>query len=309
MPKVVIVMGFNASGKSTLVKEFTDAGYLRINRDEIGGTIDGQADHARVALAKGKDVVLDNTYPTVESRKSIIAAAKSAKAPITCVWLGTEFEDAQLNACLRMVAKHGRLIQPEEFKSIKDPNTFPPAALFNYRKIFEKPTVAEGFESVDKRPFVRKWPTDHTNKAILLDYDGTLRVSVGKEEWPEDPADVKILPGRKEVLQTYIDKGYRLLGVSNQSAIAKGLSTQKVIDCFKKTNDLLGLDIEYMFCPHKIPPVTCYCRKPHPGMGALFISKYKLNPAECIMVGDQTTDETFAERCGFQYRDAELFFD
>jgi len=308
MPKVVIVMGFNASGKSTLVKEFTDAGYFRINRDEMGGTLDGQAEHARAALSAGNNVVLDNTYPTAESRKSIIAAAKSFKATIACVWLATSFEDAQLNACLRMVAKHGKLIQPEEFKTLKDPNTFPPAALFNYRKIFEKPTVAEGFDSVDKRAFVRKWPADYTNKALFLDYDGTLRVSVGKQEWPEETSDVKVLPGRKEVLQDYIKKGYRLIGVSNQSAIAKGLDPQKVHDCFKKTNELLGIEIEYMFCPHNIPPVVCYCRKPHPGMGALFISKYKLNPAECIMVGDQTTDETFAERCGFQYQDAAKFF-
>jgi HAD superfamily hydrolase (TIGR01662 family) len=308
MPKVVIVMGYNASGKSTLVQEFVSAGYYRINRDLTGGTLEGQADLARSALDDGKDVVLDNTYPTIESRKSIIAATKSAKGTITCVWLATEFEDAQLNACLRMVAKYGRIIQPEEFKKLKDPNCFPPAALFNYRKIFEKPTVTEGFDSVDKREFVRKWSSEYKNKAILLDYDGTLRVSTGKEEWPEDPADVKVLDGRKEVLQKYVDQGYRLLGVSNQSAIAKGLSTQKVIDCFKKTNDDLGFDIEYQFCPHRIPPVSCYCRKPHPAMGAFFIDKYKLNPAECIMVGDQTTDETFAERCGFQYQDASEFF-
>ena len=141
-----------------------------------------------------------------------------------------------------------------------------------------------------------------------MDYDGTLRVSVGKEEWPEEVADVKALPGRTQILQSYLDKGYRLLGVSNQSAIAKGLDTQKVIDCFKRTNELLGLDIEYMFCPHRIPPVSCYCRKPHVGFGAYFIAKYKLDPRQCVMVGDQTTDETFAKRCGFQYQDATKFF-
>lgn len=308
MLKVAIVMGFNASGKSTLVKEFTDAGYLRINRDETGGTLDSQAEKARSVLSDDVNVVLDNTYPTIESRKSIIDAAKSYDAHITCVWLKTSFEDSQFNACLRMVAKHGRLIQPEEFKTLKDPNTFPPAALFNYRKIFEKPTMAEGFDLIDERVFVRTWPADYTNKALFLDYDGTLRISVGKKDWPEDPADVQILPGRKEILQSYIEKGYRLIGVSNQSAVAKGLSHEKVQACFDKTNELLGLDIEYMYCPHKIPPVVCYCRKPHPGTGALFINKYKLNPAECIMVGDQTTDKTFAERCGFQYQEAEKFF-
>jgi histidinol phosphatase-like enzyme len=57
-----------------------------------------------------------------------------------------------------------------------------------------------------------------------------------------------------------------------------------------------------------VPPITCYCRKPAPGMGAYFIEKYKLNPAKCIMVGDMGSDKTFAARCGFQYADASEFF-
>ena len=264
MAKVVLIMGYNAAGKSTLVKEYTDKGYRRINRDETGGTLDGQADIALGELSKKNNVVLDNTYPNIESRKKIIAVAKTMDAEIECVWLKTELEDAQLNACLRMVKKHGRLIMPEEFKTIKDPNTFPPAALFNFRKIFEKPTVKEGFNNIEERAFIRVWPDDHKNKAILLDYDGTLRVSTGSEEWPTAISDVKVLPGRTEKLKEMVKQGYLLLGVSNQSAIAKGLSEQVVRDCFEKTNDLLKHKIEYLFCPHRIPPVTCYCRKPHP---------------------------------------------
>lgn len=310
MSKIVIVMGYNAAGKSTLVEEYVKDGYIRVNRDEMGGSLDSQATHARMVLETGHNVVLDNTYPTIESRKSIIETAKNCKSTIECVWLKTEFEDAQLNACLRMVQKYGRLISPEEFKvlSPKNPNCFPPAALFNYRKIFEAPSEAEGFDVVIEREFVRVWPKEHKNKAIILDYDGTLRISTGKQEWPEKPEDVSVLPGRKERLAECVKQGYILLGASNQSAIAKGLSSDDVLYCFKKTNDLLGQKIEIMFCPHKIPPVTCYCRKPYPGMGAYFIVKHKLNPSECIMVGDQTSDQTFASRCGFQYQSADKFF-
>ena len=42
--------------------------------------------------------------------------------------------------------------------------------------------------------------------------------------------------------------------------------------------------------------------------GAYFIQKYNFNPNNCIMVGDQTTDETFAKRCGFKYEDQSSFF-
>jgi HAD superfamily hydrolase (TIGR01662 family) len=312
MKEIVIVMGYNAAGKSTLVKEFTDQGYHRINRDEMGGTIKGQADAASTALSNSHPrVVLDNTYPTKEARATIIAVGKKLGVPVRCVWLNTSFEDAQLNACLRMVQRTGKLLMPEDFKTgphKNDPNLFPPVALFNYKKHFEKPTTKEGFSAVEERDFVRRWPSDHINKALLLDYDNTLRRSTGKDEWPTCPSEVELLPGRTEVLKRYQKQGYLLLGASNQSACAKGLAIEVAQACYKRTNELLGLDIEVMFCPHKIPPVVCYCRKPHPGIGAAFILKHKLDPAQCIMVGDQTSDKTFAGRCGFQYKDAVEFF-
>lgn len=308
--EIVIVMGYDAAGKSTLVKQFTLRNYHRLNRDIEGGTLDAlavKADH----LIKGgvNTLVLDNTYCTVKSRTSIIKVAKDNNMPIRCVWLTTSFEDAQLNACLRMVRDCGKLLQPEDFKTTKNPNHFPPVALFGYRKEFQKPTTAEGFSSIEETEFKREWPKEYSNKALIVDYDGTLRLSKGVQKYPIEFKDIDILPGRTTRLKEFQKKGYRLLGASNQSGIGKGSVTrEKVVACFEETNRLLGVKIEYNFCPHRIPPVSCYCRKPHPGMGALFIETYKLNPSECIMVGDMTTDESFAKRCGFQYVDVNEFF-
>lgn len=311
MNEIIIVMGYNAAGKSTLVQQFVDKGFTRINRDTTGGTLDDQVKIASYTILDGKTkkLVLDNTYPTVKSRASIIKFAKDWGAKIQCYWLQTSFEDAQLNACLRMVQRTGTIIQPDEFKKTKDPNLFPPAALFSYRKSFEEPTTKEGFTDVVEIPFVRTWPKEYVNKALILDYDGTLRHSTGKEPYPVDPSEIQILPNRIEVLNKYRKAGYVLTGASNQSGISKGkVSLEAVRSCFEKTNALLGLAIDFNFCQHRIPPVTCYCRKPHPAMGAYLIVKHKLNPADCIMVGDMTTDETFAKRCGFQYVSADKFF-
>lgn len=307
MNEIVVVMGFNASGKSTLVQEFVDQGYTRLNRDIMGGTIEQQAQHAAKIINKGS-VVLDNTYPTVESRKSIIAVGKRTGVPVRCVWLTTSFEDAQFNACMRMIERTGKLLGPADFKQTKDPNLFPPAALFAYKKKFEKPTVSEGFSAVEPRKFVRKWGSEYKNKALILDYDGTLRTSTGKNLWPEDPSEVKILPNRKEVLTTWKNNGYILLGASNQSPIAKGLPENKAIASFVRTNELLDQDIDFQFCPHSVPPVVCYCRKPSVGMMAAHIWKYKLLPSECIMVGDKTEDRTFAIRAGCKFIHADEFF-
>ena len=143
--EICIVIGFNAAGKTTLVSEFTDNGYHRINRDELGGTIEAQVQHAREALTTKPRVVLDNTYPTIESRESIIALGRELGIPVRCVWLTTSFEDAQLNACLRMMYQCDRILGPDDFKG-KGPNLFPPVALFTYKNKFEN---KKGKENAD----------------------------------------------------------------------------------------------------------------------------------------------------------------
>ena len=306
LKEIIIVMGFNSAGKSTLVKKYVTLGYHRLNRDLIGGNLDGLA---KLAYNSSEEkLVLDNTYASVNSRKSIIKVAKDKKIPIKCVHLTTSFEEAQLNACLRMIKKTGKLLQPEDFKSVKDPNLFPPVALFSYQKEFQPPTLEEGFSDIEEVPFVRVWDKEYKNKALILDYDGTLRLSTGKQKYPIELSDIQMLSGRREIIKQYHDDGYILLGASNQSGVARGVPIESIVKCFEETNRLLGFKIDYQFCPHRIPPVSCYCRKPHCGMGALFIEKYKLNPTDCIMVGDMTSDKTFAERCGFQYQDASEFF-
>jgi len=307
---IVLIMGYNAAGKSTLVENYTKDGFHRVNRDELGGKLDNLPLIVADLHKKGtKKFVLDNTYADIESRKSIIECAKKLKLPIKCVLLDTSFEDAQFNACTRMVRKVGRLMDPEDFKTCKDPNLFPPVALFSYKKRFQKPTTAEGFESVEKVPFVRKKDPKYCNKALILDYDDCLRVSKTEQGYPIKPSDLKILPGRKEKLAEYVKNGYRLLGASNQSGIAKGILTvQQAVDCFEETNRLLGHNIDYFFCRHSIPPVVCYCRKPQVGIFVHFREKYFLDPAQCIFVGDQKTDETFAVRCGMKFYYANEFF-
>lgn len=306
---VNLVLGYNGGGKTTLTEE-RFKGYYRINRDIIGGKLKNIHFALEKAFKAGyTDIVMDNTFVDRESRKDVIEICKKYKVECNCVWLDATIEDAQVNVCTRMFQKYGKILSPEEIKSSKDPNVFPISVLYSYRKRFEKPVKDEGFSNIHHVKFERFKDNKYCNKALFLDYDGTLRKSIGPKDWPEDPSHVEVLPGRKEKLQEYLSKGYLLLGVSNQSAIAKGtLTCQNAERCFQRTNELLGIEIDFMYCPHKVPPISCYCRKPGPAMGVHFIERYKLNPSECIMVGDQKTDQTFAERCGFKYFDQEEFF-
>lgn len=314
MKEIVVLLGYNASGKSTIAAEYVAKGYDRLNRDEMGGNLEGVAQELEKRIKKGGSLfILDNTYADAKSRAAVIKIGKAAGIPVNCVWLDTSFEDAQLNACLRMVKKHGRLLTPDEMKKSKDPNMFPPVALFNYRKTFEKPTTAEGFTSVTKKKFERVWGPEYKNSALILDYDGNLRDTPdgAAHDYPLCDEEVVLLPGRRERILKYQEehKPTVTLGWSNQSGIAKGYLTEAACNsAFKKTNDLLGISIPVFYCPHNIPPVNCYCRKPHPGNAALMIELFKLNPALCLFVGDQTTDETGAARAGFKFMHTTEFF-
>lgn len=308
--ELVLIVGIQASGKTTLAADMVDNhGYVRVCRDDLGGDMDGLIPYVNSALKMGRSVVMDNTFMTTAVRKPFIGVAQIHKVPVRCIELTTTLEDAQFNAVQRMIKVAGKLLEPHEIKAEKNPNIFPPVVQYGYRKGYEPPNELEGFASIERRPFVRTFEKGYKNKALILDYDGTLRITKSGAIYPVDPDDVEALPGRTEKLKAYAKKKYKLLGVSNQSGVHKGtLSMETAKACFDRTNELLGVDIEYAFCPHQSAPPVCYCRKPSVGWGVHFIEKYKLNPAECIFVGDMTTDETFAKRCGFQYVDQAEFF-
>jgi len=311
MSKVTMVVGYPGSGKSTVTKDLIKDGAYAVNRDTIGGTIAGLVPYMESLLKEGKDVILDNTFPTAEVRKPFIESAKKFGADITCKLMGTTIEEAQFNVVQRAIGLlNGKFPTPEAIKNAKHTNIFPPTVLFKYKKEFQIPSIAEGFSSVEKVKFERRDNPEFINKALIVDYDGTLRECIGgNEKFPVSKEQIQIKENRTKVLQAYKDKGYILLGASNQSGIHKGeVSDETVRELFEHTNKLLGIDIAYRYCPHQSAPISCYCRKPMPGLGVEFILKHKLSRKDTIFVGDMTTDETFAKRCGFQYVDQAEFF-
>jgi len=285
-----------------------------LNRDTLGGKVNDLISPMLAALRAGKNVVMDNLYATKTSRAEVLKAAKDVGVDVHFVLMDTSLEDAQFNACCRMMERCGKILHPDDHKLAPykdDPNLFPVAVLYKYRKDFEKPTVAEGFASVKSEKFVRIYPADWVNEAAIFDFDGTLRTHVGEEKYPVSPDQVRAIKQRSVRLKRIVGlQGVLILGASNQSGIAKGkLTAADAEACFAETTKQLGVEFkEILYCPHKVPPITCYCRKPGPGMGVELIYKYKLDPRKCTYVGDMTTDKTFAARCGFKFVDHTEFF-
>lgn len=308
MREIVLIGGFPGAGKSTLVSQYPD--YERLNRDILGGSVAEVALKLDSLIVAGKTrFVLDNTYGTREHRKTVLDVGAKHNIPVRMIWMSTTIEEAQVNACTRMIRTEGRLLGPGEFG--KTPNAFPPSVLFKFGKEHTRPDKSEGFSSVTVHEFVRTKDPTYKKKALILDYDGTLRKTKSGAKYPTDVNDIHVFVERAKVIKKYSSSGYKILGVSNQSGIAKGnLSIETARACFDFTNKALGVDIDFAFCPHGIGAggISCFCRKPMPGLGVQFIEKYKLDPSQTIMVGDMTTDHTFAKRCGFSYSDQLDFF-
>ena len=312
-PEVVILMGIMGAGKSELVQDYVDAGYVRLNRDLIGGKLDDLVPLMEQQFSNGiTRVVLDNTYPTRLSRAPVIEAACRWNIPIRCRFLDTPIQEAYINICHRMVAKYGIPLGPDEMKMFRkvDPTLPPPLALARWTAGFEPPAVDEGFGAVERIPFRRRVNSSHQNPGLLLDVDGTLRETISGEHYPRHPDDVRILPGRADVLSDWIAAGYELFFVSNQSGVASMRVGHDMVQAsFFRTQQMLGVPVkEIAYCPHPHHPIGCFCRKPMPGLGVYLMERHQLSRESMVMVGDRDTDAEFAAGLGITYYDADDFF-
>ena len=312
-PEVVVVMGIQGAGKSSLVERYVSSGYARLNRDLLGGDLAGLIPRLDELLRTGQcRVVLDNTYATRASRYFVIRKAHAHGVPVRCIFLATPVDEAYANVVLRILERYGRLLGPDDLKELgkEDPNLPPPAAMARWAASFEPPDVNEGFSVVLPVPFVRRERPGFTRKGLLLDVDGTLRKTKSGEIFPRTPDDVELLPGRREVLARWIADGYNLFFVSNQGGVAAGSVTRDAVDAaFARTVELLGLPVtEVAYCPHPAFPAGCFCRKPLPGLGVSLVHRHQLAKERLVMVGDMASDEGFARARGARYIHADAFF-
>ena len=129
------------------------------------------------------------------------------------------------------------------------------------------------------------------NHHLFLDRDGTL---IREEHYLRDPSKVILEEGAAEGLRRFAAAGYRLVVVSNQSGVMRGLiSEQDVTAVNSRVAELLAdqrIQISsWHHCPH-LPDDSCICRKPGPG---LFHQAAFLHPVDwkrSLMVGDKPSD-------------------
>jgi D-glycero-D-manno-heptose 1,7-bisphosphate phosphatase len=125
---------------------------------------------------------------------------------------------------------------------------------------------------------------------IFLDRDGTVIDDTG---YIGDPDLVHFLPGVFDALRQFQQAGYRLIVISNQSGIGRGVITQEQYEMVAQriAGDLAqyGIQIATYYCPHS-PDDHCSCRKPNPFFLLRAAQDLNIDLSRSYMVGDRLTD-------------------
>jgi heptosyltransferase-2 len=129
--------------------------------------------------------------------------------------------------------------------------------------------------------------------AVFFDRDGTLCRERG---YLKKYDDLQIFEEINNVILLK-ERGYKLIGVTNQSGIAKGIVEE---DFVKEINKLFiegyGFD-DFYYCPHN-PEEHCPCRKPEPEMVLRARAQHRIDFRKSFVIGDKETDMLLAKAIG-----------
>lgn len=138
--------------------------------------------------------------------------------------------------------------------------------------------------------------------SIFLDRDGVLIEN--RSDYVRDWSQVKIIPEAIRALSLAPIKKYKVVIVTNQSAVGRGLlllETAQDINqrLIRLIRDHGGqIDGVYM-CPHQ-PEAGCFCRKPQPGLLLQAAKDLSLDLKRSWMIGDAWSDVQAGEAAGTQ---------
>lgn len=126
------------------------------------------------------------------------------------------------------------------------------------------------------------------NKALFLDRDGIMNVDKGYVYKWEDIIWVEEI---FDIIKLANERGYKVIVLTNQSGIDKGMYTKDDVDGLHEKMDLYlkqkGLTIDgWYYCAE----MDSEFRKPRPGMLLQAAKEHSLDFTQSFMVGDKATD-------------------
>jgi D-glycero-D-manno-heptose 1,7-bisphosphate phosphatase len=137
-------------------------------------------------------------------------------------------------------------------------------------------------------------------RAVFLDRDGVLIEN--RADYVREWSHVTLLPGTVDALHGLHEAGLKIIVVTNQSAVGRGLisfeTAQEINNRLVRTILENGgwIDAVYM-CPHQ-PQEGCTCRKPQPGLLLQAAREFALDLESSWIVGDAWSDLLAGQSAG-----------
>jgi D-glycero-D-manno-heptose 1,7-bisphosphate phosphatase len=137
-------------------------------------------------------------------------------------------------------------------------------------------------------------------KTIILDRDGVINQD--SDEFIKSVDEWIPIPGSLEALALLHRNDYRVVVITNQSGIARGLFSLVTLNdihrhMLAETRKKGGLIEAVFFCPHG-PDDGCACRKPASGMFKDVANRLKIEMNGVPAVGDSLRDLQAAQDVG-----------
>lgn len=138
-------------------------------------------------------------------------------------------------------------------------------------------------------------------RTIFLDRDGVINKKMPEGDYVKNWDEFEFLPGAVEALKLLQDNDFKILIVTNQRGIVRGLMSEAdLINIHQKmqleleSRGVVLLGIYY--CPHD--KNECDCRKPKPGLFFRAAQEHSIDLTKAWFVGDSESDREAGERAG-----------
>ena len=138
---------------------------------------------------------------------------------------------------------------------------------------------------------------DALSPAVFIDRDGTIMEDT---DYCSHPKDVRILPGVIEALRRLKSLGFKIIIITNQSGIGRGLFT---LDQYRAVESEVlqqlgdGLVDATYYCPDA-PGQDSKFRKPAPGMVLKATQDHQIDLSRSFLIGDKEVDVECAHNAG-----------
>jgi D-glycero-D-manno-heptose 1,7-bisphosphate phosphatase len=136
-------------------------------------------------------------------------------------------------------------------------------------------------------------------RAVFLDRDGVINRAVvrdGRPYAPDTLEELEVMPGVPEALSRLHEAGFRLIVVTNQPDVARGIQTRETVEAMHARLITELVVDEVIACYHDGD--DCDCRKPKPGALLDAARRHGVELEQSFMVGDRWRDIEAGQRAG-----------